>query len=229
MESLSKYQDVDSFWHDKPSKNGRPSSNNGFIYTSYAKHVTPESLHREKIYSRFMGCVESLDPLVVNRLPGIKHPVISKDEIIGMVSLGLLNLAPLENSHYNFCNIDSSFDRKLTISKFVKAAYQLYRIRKEHRNYFWENKMVDTYPLAFKLMPWDVYYIKRLHNYNATIIETLLFYFNFVFVLLKGGKSVRVLLWLQCQDLNHPLKRLIPTKKWVKDYFGEEHTLYKRF
>lgn len=227
---MSKYQDKWSFWHDKHTgKNKIPSSYNGFIYTAYSKYLSPNSYDKEVINNRYLSYLKSSKPLIINRHPDVKYPVLSKDEIIGMVSLGLLTDSELRNSHYNFCNIDSSFNRKLTIKSFFTAAKSLYDVRKEHRNYFWENEMKETYPLAFAMVPWDIYYVKKFYNKRPSLFQTICFYLNFIFVLHKGNKSARMLLWLQLKDLDSSLVRYIPERQWVKDYFGEKHTLYTRF
>lgn len=221
------YQDSDSFYHDKPTKNGDPSSNNGFIYTAYSNYLAPDSISRNAILARYINCRESLDPLMINRLPYKKLPPQSKDEIIGMVSLGLLSNGELEASHWNFCNIDDKFDRKLTIKSFFKAAISLFKVRKEHRNYAWENNMTETYPLMFNLPLWDRYYVKKQYSVSPNLAEVTFFYLNAAMTYFKGNKSSRMMLWLQLSDLRHPLLKYIPRNKWVRTYFGDDHTFTK--
>lgn len=226
---MSKYQDRYSMWHDRECINGEPSSNNSYIYSAYSKYLAPKSIINSLVKERFNKCVRSYSPLLVDRKPGIKYPPQSKDEIIGMVSLGYLNNRELENNHYNFCNISRDFDRKLTLKSFIKAARSLWKISKEHRNYFWQNEMTEVYPLAFKLMPWDVYYVRKMAGKKAGIFNTIMFYLNFLAVMLGDDKSTKMMLWLQCEDLGKKLLlKFINKKDIVKEYFGEEHDLYQR-
>lgn len=223
---MSKYKCKYGLYHDKPVVNNEPSSNNGWIYTAYSKYLGG-NIDRVRIQTTYQFCTRSYTPLLVDRLPNKATPPFSKDEVIGCVSLGLLHNKELENSHYNFCNINRDFDRKLTFRSFIKAAKALYKIKDEHRNYVWENEIVDAYPLAFKLAPWDIYYCKRMAGEKPSILESTLFYLNAYQTIRSGNKSVRMLLWLQLEDMKHPLLKKIPKKQWVKDYFGTEHDFYK--
>ena len=222
----SNYQDRYTRWHDKECKNGDPSSNNGWIYTAYAKYLAPDTTNSHYILLCAQGCIKSYSPLIAHRLPGKPFPPMSKDEIIGLVSLGLMHNHELQNSHYNFCNIDRNFDRKLSFKSVYKAIKTLWGIRKEHRNYVWQNQLVDAYPLAFKLGPEDIYYVKKMSGEKPSLLETGIAYLNGIMTYYKGNKSARMMLWLKMEDLKHPLLKYIPKKQWVLDYFGEKHPFY---
>jgi len=221
------YQDLDTFYHDKPCINGQPSSNNGYIYTAYSKYLAPDTTNRHRLLARFLKCTKSLDPVKINRLPQKETPPCSKDEIIGMVSLGLLSDSELSRSHYNFCNLDTPFERKLSLKSIFGAVRALYKIRNEHRNYVWQNKVIAGYPLAFRLPNWDIYYVQKYSGVTPSLMNTLLFYINFINVYIKGDKSSRMMLFLQLNDLKSPLRKIIPYKKWIKDYFPEDHTFVR--
>lgn len=224
---VSRYQDKNTMWHDKICNKGEPSSNNGWIYSAYAKYLAPCTTDRLKLLNTHIKCIENTKPLQINRLPGKSRPPMSKDEIIGMVSLGLVDDLELRQNHYNFANIGGSFDRKLSIPNVIKAIKILYRIRKEHRNYVWENNLVDAYPLTFRLAPEDIYYVRKKAGESAGIFNTIVFYINALMTYFKGNKSARMMLWLKMEDLDNPLKAAIPKKKWVTEYFGEEHDFTK--
>jgi len=220
---MKTYQDRNTFWHDKECFNGEPRSNNKFIYTAYSKYLTKGSINMSSILKEYNKCTRSLSPVIIDRTAGRTDFPISKDEIIGTCSLGLLTRNELQNSHWNFCNLEGNFDRKLTFKSLITAAKALYKIRKEHRNYFWQNKMVETYPLAFWLPWWDQYYINRQYNKKSSLIQYLAFYANAIMTLTKGNKSVKMLLWLQLSDMNHWLLKFVPKKKYVEAYFEEGH------
>lgn len=233
-------------WHDKPCVNGEPSSNNGWTYSAYSKYLAPDSLDMNLVQQRFQQCLRSRVPLKMDRLPNKVEPLMSKDEIIGAVSLGLLQRDDLANSHWNFCNVEYE-PQKLTFNSVIKAVKALWKIRKEarrykkladeaysteefskyhneylklsHRNYVWQEKITDAYPLAFYLTPWNQYYVNRYNGYPTTILQTVTFHANAIKTFINGGRSSRMLLWLQLRDMNHFLARFAPLKKWVQEYF----------
>lgn len=221
------YQDNHTFYHDRPTQNGEPSSNNGFIYTAYSKYLAPDTTSQKAIEQRFENCMVQYSPLKVDRLPGKIEPPISKDEIIGMVSLGLLNARILEKSHWNYCNVRDYEPKPLSIGRVFRAVKSLWKIRKEHRNYVWENDMKEAYCLAYYLMPQHRYYVKKMSGVKPNLLERLAFYINSIIVFTKGKRYSKMILWLECEDLNHWLLRFINKKRWVKDYFDKEHPFVK--
>lgn len=224
---MSKYKCKYGLYHDKPCVNNEPSSNNGWTYTAYAKYLAPNTVDDNQIYRTYQQCTKSYTPLMIDRLPNKKYPPFSKDEAIGCVSLGLLHNDELARSYYNFCNIDRDFKRELTLKSTIDAAKTLYNLKDRHRNAVWELEAVEAYPLAFKLAPWDVYYCKKMGGKKASIFESIAFYLNAASTIAKGNKSVRMLLWLQLEDMNHWLLKFVPKNKWVKDYFGPDHDFVK--
>lgn len=224
------YQDKWTRWHDKPCINGEPKSNNGWIYTAYGKYLDKDHLVNRDLDKRlecYKGCRKSEYPLKVDRSPNDPIPPLSKDEVIGMVSLGLMTRHELAYSHWNFCNFEEYTPKKLTLSSIIKAAKLLYAARKEHRNYIWENKVEDAYPLAFLLPPEDQYYVIKHYGKSPGIFRTLIFYINTILTLTGDNKSAKMLKWLQLEDMNHPLLRFVDKDKFVRDYFGEEHPFVK--
>lgn len=223
------YQDRDTYWHDRECKDGEPRSNNRNIYTAYSKYLigpTDYVIDTKRGYA-FNACVKSFEPLKINRLPDKEEPPMSKDEIIGMISLGYISYIDLKRSHWNFCNFDDYKPEKLSIINVLKALFKMFQIRKEHRNYFWENRIEEVYCLAFLLPIWDIYYAKRFSHEKVSKLETIAFYLNALMVIFKGNKSSRMLLWLQLKDMNHFLSKIIPEKKWINDYFEEGHPFRK--
>ena len=220
------YLDKYSRYHDKPCKNGEPSSNNGWIYTAYAKHLAKDTSSYEQQQICFNECLRSEVPLKVDRSPNDSTPPLSKDEVIGLVSLGFLTAGDLQDSHWNFCNLEYE-PKKLTIRSIYKAAKILYSIREEHRNYVWQNEVTDAYPLAFYLPPEDQYYVNKYNNQKVSITQFIIFYINTLIVLTKGGKSARMMLWLKLTDMKHWLLKYVPKEEYVRAYFEEEHPFVK--
>lgn len=226
--SMEKYQDKWTRWHHKPTNGFDPSSNNGWIYTAYAKYLFPGSVDKQKLLRCYINCMISSDPVMINRSPGQTTPPFSKDEVLGCVSLGLLTNNELEHSHYNFCNLRADFPRKLTLKSIYKAAKALFKIKDEHRNYVWQNDIVEAYPLAFRLPPEDIYYVRRFYGKRAGIFNTVMFHLNALQTIKNGNKSARMMLWLKIKDLEMEetyigKKVMKLEKQWVEDYFDKNH------
>lgn len=225
---MDKYQDKDSFWHDKPTNEyGDPSSNNGWIYSAYSKYLAPHSLNLAKVDERFLRCLRTTNPLKIDRLPFILKPPMSKDEIIGITSLGFNLKQHLKNSFWNFCNLPEYRQAPLTLKRVFQGIKALWSIRKEHRNYLWQNKILKAYPLAFRLDASERYYIKRMTGEKPTLFESLYFHIAMINTYLHGKNYSRMILWLQLSDMKHYFLKHIPLKTWVLDYFGPDHTFYK--
>lgn len=226
----SKYQDKWTMWHDKPCKNGEPSSNNMFIYSAYSQYLAPKTVDTYKRIEVFNKCADNeLDnplDIRINRLPEKQYPPLSADEVVGMTSQGLLSLNELEANYWNFCNLEYEKE-PLTVKGVIAAIKSLWKIRKEHRNYFWENDIQETYCLAFYLPLSMQYYVKKLYKKRPNLLQTLAFYINFIYVLTKNEKSVRLITWLMLEDLKHPLLKYVNKNKWVRNYFSEDHDFVK--
>lgn len=232
------YQDKWTRWHDKPTDGENYSSNNGWIYTAYAKKVAPETIDDVELMICYRQCVKSTKPMKIDRSPNDPEPPLSKDEVIGLVSLGLLQPKTLQDSHWNHCNFEYYNPEKLTIKSFYKAIKALLNIRKQikeqnltggdKRNYIWKNKIVDAYPLAFRLPPEDIYYVKKFHGLSVGLLETIWFFLTACVTVIRGDRSGRMMLWLEMTGIHPMLAKLLPKKKYFKDYFGEDHPLYRR-
>lgn len=215
-------------YHDKPCKQGKPSSNNGWIYTAMAEALNLP-VTDTTIKKTFNNCLMQVKNygFRITRLPGKDTPPISKDEIIGLLSLGFINDGFLEmyNWYYGY-----EFGYSNSIWKKLKAVLYL---AGKHRNTIWEEKVVDAYPLAFTLGRADRYYAKKIHKNKTTVLEWLAFHINFVFAILKtnrktGNVSVKNMIWLQLYDMDSKfLIKLINRKKNFVRYFGKDHVFNK--
>lgn len=221
------YQCYLGLYHDKPVEGRTPSSNNGWIYTAYGRYIMADGKftlkRKQQLLQTFHLCTESLEPLKINRLPGKVTPPMSRDEIIGLASLGLLRRHELEASYWNFCNFTDYKPEKLTWPKIKAAAKTLWNIRKLHRNAVWKMEAQDAYCLAFYLPPQDQYYIRELYNHKTTLLQTVAFYADLVWTPFFGDKSNKLILWLKLKDIRPKLARLLPIKKYIREYFGSEH------
>ena len=229
---MKTYQDKYTRWHHKETALGEHSSNNGWIYSAYSKYLAPDTLDETKLNECFDKCNRSVDYLKVDRSPGDPYPPFSKDEVVGSVSLGLIHLEELRGSYWNFCNLVYE-SKKLTLSVIYKAYKEFKNIDTkikeldlqggDKRNYMWQHNRTDAYSLGFWLQPWDQYYVMKMSDERPTLFQTLCFYINFLTTFYKGNKSVKMMLWLQCEDMKHWLLRFIPRNEWVRAYFDENH------
>lgn len=235
------YQDEWSRWHSKPTDGHNYSTNNGWIYSAYSKYLlrdTERNLDYGKLYLCLDKCTRSLEPLKIDRSPNDPTPPISKDEIIGLVSLSMLKSNDLKLSYWNYCNLPEYTQKPLSLVVVWKAiragiirnsiVRKLKLTGGSKRNYYWENRMIDLYPLAFRLAPWEIYYVKEMSNETPTFFEELTFYLHYIQVILSGNKSTRMMLWLMLKDLRkNNMLRFVNMKKYVTTYFGKEHPFTK--
>lgn len=219
---MTTYTDKYGRWHHRPCVNGEPSSNNGWIYTAYARELG-EDVDQSKLEYCYNLCLRRKYPLEIDRSPEDRYPPLSHDEVIGLSYLGLLDPRLLELSNWNFCNLWLE-DRKLTIGRFLKAIKSLWAIRKEHRNYVWENEVTDAYYLAFYLAPHNQYYVLRRHGQPTSLLQSLWFHADILVGKFKGSKSTKAMLSLKLHDLNHPAKFIFP-KSYIRNYFDKGHPL----
>lgn len=231
------YQDQWTRFHDKPTNGTDPSSNNGFMYTAEGIFLSPDDIDMDKVFQCYLECRRSLYPVRIDRNPGQLTPPLSKDEAIALASLGLLTRFELEQSHWQYCNLPEYEPVPITVPVFVKAVKALIKARidiykkgltgSKKRNYIWENKILDAYPLAFRLPPEDIFYVKKLYNDKTNIFELVYFFLAACVTLIKDDRSSTMYLWLQLKNIYPKLADKLPLKKYVKRYFGTEHPFYK--
>ena len=203
-------------YHDKPVVDGEPSSNNGWIYTAFAYHLGFEIGTVD--HKTFDTCFEYYDYFFIKRLPDKRFPPMSRDEFLGMVSCGF---NPIRHGWYMF--------NPMYKINYLKAIKVLWSIRKEHRNYVWQNTWVVAYPLAFKLWWHDRYYINTMRNTDPTIFQWIMFQLYAMTTILQSNISAKNVLWLQLSDLESQsvmarfwLKFINQKKNFMK-YFGKDH------
>lgn len=205
MNFVDKY----GLYHHKPCVNDEPSSNNGWLYTSIAKHLG-FPIAKSSLQKCFLSCLRSISPLQLDRLPGKKEPPISRDEILGMVSLGLLDVKHLEENYWQFCNLDGFVPKSLWQLNWWEVVKSLWRIRKSHRNALWDsdywNEKVWVHPdhlhIGFRLTPQDTYYMLKKSGRRANPIHFIYFYIS---TYLSGNSLIP---WLKLKDLGWENTRL---------------------
>jgi len=153
---MNNYYDKWGRLHDKPCKDGEPSSNNGWIYTAYAMKLgIPLDHHLLKHTAR--QCVqqdEHTGHLYYVRSPFKDLPPMSRDEILGLAQLGRLKPSVLKGWNFSPYPIP-----RFNLIKLVQQLWQLRPSLKRHRNYFWENNLDQMYRFAFSVPLVDRHFI----------------------------------------------------------------------
>lgn len=154
------YIDKYGRYHNKPCINGEPKSNNGWIYTAYAKKLGLP-LDQTQLTLCYNQC--SAGKLI--RSPGKLLPPMSRDEILGMTELGYLR-----SPHLYRWNFSPRPIPRFNPIKLVQQLWQLspsllsdgvggYELEFKHRNYFWENNLDQLYRFAFSVPLIDRHFI----------------------------------------------------------------------
>lgn len=166
------YQDKWGRFHHKYTDGIQPSSGNGWIYTAYAKKAGVP-VDKDDLCACLVACMEinkELHHEWINRSPGKSTPPISRDEILGISSLGFR----FGLTNWNF----SPFPLPaFSLIKLVKQLWELrpygiinvslddnkkqYRLLFHHRNYFWQNNLDQLYRFAFSVPVQDRHFILK--------------------------------------------------------------------
>lgn len=220
---MKTYTDKYGRWHDKETINEEPSSNNGWIFTAYAKMLgIPIPLFPS--YDCYLDCKITCYPLKIDRTPGKKLPPISRDEILGLVALDYLPIDYLQDSHWQFCNLDGFEPKPLWRVNWFKALASAWRIRKAHRNALWEEK--DLWYLGFRLPPQDTWYVLKRNKIKPSLIHSLYFYLSSLHTVYRGSDSGKLILWMKLTDLGMSFHWMIDKMNMplvFRRYFGSEH------
>ena len=241
---MSIYQDSNSLWHDKPCKNGLPSSNNWMIYTFYA-HLLGLPIDSGKMRSYFKQCVVKLDRnnILINRHPGKIEPPLSHDEALGAYGLGLIPYTTLKGNHFMYRGKGSPL-RVSDLEKILRGITKLIlhhninlcmskKKKIKQRNLFWKRNIEELYGVAFRLNPALIYVIKRASGQKWHVEEEKLY--AFWRDCLKKNKSnatgvlsQKNMLWA-CMILlgDHGQARSLKPWENFDRYFGIEHDLSK--
>jgi hypothetical protein len=202
---MSNYWDSYGRLHHKPCNNGVPSSNNGWIYTAYADKLMTIDLDRNRLTECFNKCIikdARRDQSFLIRSPGKDLPPMSRDEILGMAALGLLQ--PNHMDGWNFSPYP------LPAFNLFKTLKQLIELIGKDRNYLWQNYMDHTYRFAFSVPLSDRHFIlQKWGKFNLVYwaiakIDSMLGAPKNGIPWLKGGKDIAA---MQAEfPADHPLR-----------------------
>lgn len=236
-----------SRWHDKLCRDGKPSSNNGWIYSAYADLVGLP-VNRTKLYECFSQSRPNYPhtwPL--HRSPGKALPPMSRDEILGLDYFNMLWTTELADVRYwQFCDLPGFKPKPLWRTNWIGAFYylalmgiaQLIKlcwwnddnvdeapawIRKwSHRNSLWEAPAL--WHLGFRLMPQDTWYMLKRAGFDKRIswLHNKYAWYSMERTIKSGDPSGTLIVWMKLNRLNltdHPLYKKIDIKKMIGEYF----------
>ena len=218
---MATYRCKYGLYHDKPTINNEPSSNNGWIYTAYASNLgleVPEYI--ELLQLRHDSMVDPKEGFWINRLPGLIDPPISHDEIVGMISLGVLDADELKSRNWSMTTVSSD---EYSLLSQLKAVWSL---RGQHRNYVHYEAVLEAYPIVFRILPHLRYYSKKLNGKRPTILEWFAFNTSILLDLLQPSAwaSTHNLSTLMLEDLDSWFWiRFYDKKENYMDYFRDGH------
>jgi hypothetical protein len=141
--------------HHKPCIDGEPSSNNGWLYTAYAAKlgILVSNIQLSLCMSK---CRIPGNPPHLIRSPNKELPPMSRDEILGLSHLGLLQPEDLDNWNYSPYPIP-----KFNLVKLVQQLWDLRPSLKRHRNYFWQNNLDQMFRFAFSVPLTDRHFLLK--------------------------------------------------------------------
>lgn len=169
---MNNYFDKYGRLHDKPVTELNPiPCNNSWLYTAYYVKMGGR-VEKTSLWACYQLCFESEPVLHVTRSPGKKLPPMSRDEILGLISLEIPSV-PRTNT-WNFSPFPIP---KFNLITLVKQLWQLrpeYKLKPwdgdvtnpekygwefKHRNYFWQNNLDQLYRFAFSVPYTDRHFI----------------------------------------------------------------------
>ena len=213
-------------YHHKPVTNDMPSSNNGWIYTAYAKRLglkVPSADDLGILAIKSMNNTQ--EGFWTNRLPDMQDPVISHDEILGMLSLGVISDRHLELRNWSMTTVS---DSKYSIIEQIKG---LWSLRGQHRTYVHRHPVEAAYPIVFKLGPHIRYYAKKLNGKRPSILEWAAFNAGIFLDLVQPSA------WASTHNLSTLMLEDLESKFWIKfynkkknydDYFQDGHVFREK-
>ena len=228
------FWDKHQFLHDKESAD----SNNPLIYSAFWRALTGEQIDYNDTYFKYMVTHKTMgNDITIKRTP-TNNEATSLDEIIGAISLSLLDDKFLSLYSYKW------HDTIYAPSKFRIFQAAVYCIGK-HRNFFKDANVIDLHPVSYWI-PWHVQYyaVKKSDSRKFTPMLSIMFYLWVVSVLIKknhttgankvqskntGAISQKNILFLTLSDLKSKyLIRLIDYKSNFNAYFeSENHPIRK--
>lgn len=235
--------------HHKPVTNDNPlPSNNGWWYSGIYEVITGIKKQPYSLY--FWVSIRDIKTLDISRHPmdfskshiqkAVENaPPLSKDELFGLNICmqgtdkiqGLCKALKINN--WCFGGVKGLpywhlYWIPLAIFEGIK-----FKLRKEHRNAVWQKPKEYKWlrQMAFRLMPWDIYYMKRSNGVEPTRFETFMWNNYLHDISDSGSKSSKNLVIGRLYHLGEKklANELFDVEQCMKDYFPADHPIVEYF
>ena len=208
-------------WHDKPTDGVKPSSNNGFIYSAYAKNLGILN-DIDGIEQCFLESLKKIEHVKFNRHPDVwlsdGTPPPSRDEVLGLVSLGILKANHLEGNNWCFWIKGKSLDRLEWFYVFL----EMLRLSGKHRNEVWTGNYPHAEQLAFRLNFHDIFYVKYMSGIKTSTEEEMLWSYYVDDMKKTDDWSAKNICIMQMTDIGLDVSQMNRQESY-KNYFQEGH------
>ena len=212
-------------WHDKPTNGERPSSNNGYIYTAYAKNLEL-TIDLTSIRHCFQNSVLDIGSVKFTRHPAkwltSDTPPPSRDEVLGLISLGLLDVTYLKKNEWCFEIRGKKIDRL----DWFKVILEMLQLSQEHRNEVWRGNYPNASQLAFRLGFHDIFYAKAMIGIPTSVEEEMIWSYYVDDMKHSRDWSAKNVCIMQMEDLELDISKM-SKKNSYKKYFKEGHPFVK--
>lgn len=205
-------------YHDRETDGYNYSSWNGWIFTSYAMAMGLP-IDTDGIQECLRLCDRSHSYFLVDRAPEDLNEPLSKDEVAGLATLGILDYELLKKSKYSYYN---PLTDTLLRFRFFRAIKALWSLRGKHRKYIFENEVYDAYPVNYRLRWDDRLHVKKIYGDSCNIFEWFFFIVTTIITLLRQDPSDVSRAIVQLEDVfGWDLNRF--KLKYTSRHLGDNH------
>lgn len=208
-------------WHDKPTDGEKPSSNNGYIYSAYAKNLGLLKKYHS-IADCFQKSIRNLEHVNFTRHPDIwltdGTPPPSRDEVLGLVSLGILDASHLINNQWCFWIEGDPLDRL----DWFNIVLEMLKLSGKHRNEVWTGNYPHAKQLAFRLNFHDVFYVKSMNGLNTSVEEEMLWSYYVDDMKSTDDWSAKNICIMQMEDISLNVTHMKKAESYT-NYFQAGH------
>lgn len=218
MKFIDEYQ----LYHDRDVGENYKSGNS-VLYSAFADNL---GLYLGK-FNKFVKALKTIQNLVyynpeqiiTYRYMDNKKPD-SIDNIIGFVHFGFLNASKFKSNKWYF---NGSYKQYEDIS-WYQAIKSAWKIRNEHRNYWWQNNMHEVGKIANLVAPQYRHYILKMSKEKTTWYYLFAFYLHILVMAFSDNVSAKNICDLMLTDLKSKiLIKLFNRKKNYLAYFPKNH------
>lgn len=224
---MANWTDMYGRWHDKPTAGKKPSSNNGYIYSAYAQQLGL-LINIDTIDECFHHSIKNIDHVKFTRHPDLwlseGTPPPSRDEILGLISLGILNASYLIKNHWCFWIKGQPLNNLNWFNTFL----EMLKLSDQHRNEVWTGHYPHAEQLAFRLNFHDVFYVKYMAGLKTSIEEEMLWSYYVDDMKKTENWSAKNICIMQMSDIGLDITEMKKHESYA-NYFQIGHPFLEEF